>query len=371
VHSRLFAVIAAPRDAFHNDGCVPAWIPQLRLEPSSYRKRFCYASFPYFTWDVRTVLRGSLRAIVMKLKHRRVVFGFAFLVPLLALMLWFVSAASNRCTLFQNLGNVYLAKGTLAAPRTQLGTAEQWFSISLRSECQTAPATFGLGQAYAGLGQPFAAISAFQDGAARSDLRHFLMGRIYEAMGRPQDAWREYRRLPRDAAAYFYRLGDSAEKQGDYQGAIHYFSVATTINPAYPKALYAAAFLYWRRLGETDKAVELARQALAVDPKPSVERDFYQGLLCYYQQETSCALAALVSATQETSSLDAGSSPRYLAYEMLSRVLYERALLVQRRYDSGQLAVAGQGLQGPDNAFGGGYGLARARGRGDPEAEAR
>ncbi|MGE5603126.1 MAG: tetratricopeptide repeat protein [Nitrososphaerales archaeon] len=288
----------------------------------------------------------------MKLGNRKVIFGAAFLVPLLALVLWFVSAASNRCELYQNLGYIYLAKGTLGPPRTQLGSAERWFSTALRSECQATPATFGLGQAYAGLGQPSRAVAALQGGAERMDLRHFLIGGLYEAMGRPEDAWRAYRTLPRDAAASFYRSGDAAEKRGDHQAALHYFSVATTINPAYPKALYAAAFIYWRRLGDTNKAVDLARQALAVDPKPSVERDFYQGLLCYYRHETACALAAWVSAAREPSTLDADSSPRYLAYEMLSRVLYERALLAQRSYASSELAVLGSRLRGVEDLAG-------------------
>ncbi len=252
---------------------------------------------------------------------RSIIFGGAFLVPVLALLVWFVSAAPNRCSLYENLGYVYLAKGTLAPPRTQLRTAEHWFSESLVAGCQAAPATYGLGQVYSGLGQTAAAVTAFRSGDEHADLRRFLIGKLYDDMGREADASREFETLPRDAAAHFYRLGNRADSAGDAQKALYYYSLSATINPAAPKAYYASAFVYWRRLGEQDKAAQMIRRALAVDPTPSAQRELYRGLLCYYEDKMDCAQAAWASAARYPPSVDTGAGPQYLAYEMLGRAL--------------------------------------------------
>ncbi len=248
--------------------------------------------------------------------------GAAVVAPLLALLLWFAAAPANRCSLYQNLGSVYLAKGTLAS-RANLATAVRIFTSPLLSECRSAAVTYGLGQAYARLGQAPAAIAALQSGTGRADLRHLALSKIYEETGRPDDAWFEYGKLPRDAAAYFYRLADQADRWGDTDRALHYLSVATMINPAYPKADYRTALIYWRRLGDQDQAAALIRRALAIDTKPSVERDFYQGLLCYYEDQTNCAVATWMSAVRETARVDPDANTRLLAYQMLSVALYE------------------------------------------------
>lgn len=246
-------------------------------------------------------------------------FVVAFLVPLLALASWFVLAATNRCNLFHNLGYVSLAKGTLAA-RSQLGAAERWFSESL-AQCPAASATFGLGQSFSRLGRQSPAIAALSDGEERADLRRFLIGRLYEEMGQEEDAWREYRSLPLDAAAHFYKLGSRAEEEGDFRKALQYYSISTTINPAAFKSYYGAAFVYWRELGDRDNATRMIRQGLAVDPTSSAQRDFYRGLLCYYQGKTGCAVEAWVAAVRNPSRIDSGPDPRSLAYEMLGRTL--------------------------------------------------
>lgn len=249
----------------------------------------------------------------------------AAVAALLALATWVAAAPTNRCNLYQNLGHVFLAKGTVASSPMQLEMAEQWFSSPLLAGCRPADATFGLGQAHTGLGELTSAATALQRGSSREDLRHFVIGRSYEALGRPDDAWQEYSKLPREAAAYFFRLGARADKKGDFEQALHYYSVSTMINPSNAKAYYSAAFVYWRELGEVGKAATMIRWALAVDKKPSMERYLYQGLLCYTQADTNCALAAWLSAAREKARVDPYTNRRYLAYEMLSRLLAEEA----------------------------------------------
>lgn len=267
-----------------------------------------------------------------KYRKRKTKFGAAFLASLLALMVWLASTPFGRCAVYQNLGYVHLVKGTLAS-RVELSAAQKWFSSARFAGCASAPTTFGLGQAYARAGQPAAAISELQEEGDRNDLRRFLIGRVYEQTARRSDAWREYAQLPRDAAARFYRLGVSVEKQGDYAGALRYLSLATTINPAASKAYYRAAYVYWRELDDQDRAAEMIRQGLAVDQKPSVERDLYQGLLCYYEGKRNCAVAAWASAVNQPATLDPDANPRPLAIEMLTRMQRE-----QEQFNSGQLA---------------------------------
>lgn len=257
----------------------------------------------------------------MRFRNRSLILGGAFLVPLFILIVWSVSATSNRCNLFQNLGYVSLAKGTLAPPRTRLEIAEGWFSRSLGANCRAPSITFGLGQSYSRLGRPSLAISALNDGEERGGLRHFLIGRVYEEMGREEDAWREYGKLPHDAAARFYKLGDRAEKEGDFQKALRYYSVSMAINPAAFKSYYGAALVYWRRLGDEEKAAEMLREGLAVDRTQSAQRELYRGLLCYYERDVDCAVAAWVSAFNYPLRIDDGPDPRSLAYEMLGRAL--------------------------------------------------
>lgn len=262
----------------------------------------------------------------------KTVFGAAFLASLLGLMVWFASAPTGRCSVYQNLGYVHLVKGTLGS-RVELGTAEKWFSSALFAGCAGAPSTFGLGQAYARAGKPAAAVAALQGEGERGGLRRFLIGQVYQRTGRAGDAWREYAQLPRDAAARFYRMGTSAEAQGDYAEALRYLSLATTINPAASKAYYRAAYIYWRELEDPNRAAEMIRQGLAVDPKPSVERDLYAGLLCYYEQNLNCAVASWASAVNEKATLDPDANSRPLAVEMLVRMQRE-----QEQFNLGQLA---------------------------------
>lgn len=243
-----------------------------------------------------------------------------------------LTAPGSRCELAKNLGFAHLVKGTLAA-RANLQAAERLLSSPLLAECQPAPASFGLGQVYWREGRPAAAAAAMRAGQEREDLRRFLTARIYEQAGRRDDAWGEYRQLPRDAAAYFYLLADQADQRGDYEEALYNLSIATTINPAYPKAYYRAAFAYWRRLGDMDAAAAMIRKGLAVQQGASAERDLYLGLLCYYEEDAACATAAWTSALREKAVLEPAVDPRRLAYEMLTRTDGE-----QRPRSPGQLA---------------------------------
>ncbi len=258
------------------------------------------------------------------LKNRTLLVVLAFLAPLLVLTMWFAPSAQGRCTVYKNAGYIYLAKGTVAPPQTQLQSSAAWFSAALASGCQAAPVTFGLGQAYAGLGRPQAAIAALDDGNARGDMRRFLVGQIFDRSGQEEDAWREYRSLPLDAAAHFYKLGNRAEARGDLRAALRYYSVSTTINPAAFKSYYGAAYVYWQELGDEEQAVRLIRQGLAVDPTSSDQRDFYRGLLCYHEQKMDCALAAWTAAARNPSKIGTGPDPRQLAYEMLGQTLVAR-----------------------------------------------
>lgn len=257
----------------------------------------------------------------MRFSSLKFVAGGAFLVPVFVLIVWFVSAIPNGCTLYQNLGFVYLAKGTLTSSRAEISTAEDWFSSALRRECQSASVTLGLGQANSRLGRLWQAIAALQDGDERAGLRHFLSGRIDEELGQGEDAWREYRKLPLDAAAHFYKLGSRAEAEGNIEEALHYYSVATAINPNAAKPYYGAAYVYWWHLGDEGGATEMIRRALTVDRTASAERDFYQGLLCHYEGDTGCAVEAWAAALWNPASLDANADPGHLAFEMLSRAL--------------------------------------------------
>jgi tetratricopeptide (TPR) repeat protein len=256
-------------------------------------------------------------------RNRTLTFGAAFLVFVLALISWFVSASPARCDLAQNLGYAYLAKGTLTPQEAQLRTAQRWFTNPLLVGCLPAPASYGLGQTLSGLGQADAAVASLKDGNDRAELRHFLAGRIDEVRGRPSAAAAEYLQLPHEAAVHFYRLGALAQAAGDLQQALHYFSVSAMIDPTYPKAYYAAAYVQWRKLGNKEDAVESIRRGLAVDKGSSGERDFYQGLLCYYEDDTDCALAAWVSAFQKAPNPDTNNILRYLTYQMVTLALRE------------------------------------------------
>ncbi len=257
------------------------------------------------------------------MKNRSLGFGAAFLVSLLALGVWLVSAGSLKCNLYRNLGYIHLAKGSLASSPGNLDAAERWFGISLREGCPAAPATFGLGHAYASLGEPAASVALFQQEGGRSALRRFLAGRAYEALGRVDDALREYGALPRDAAAYFVGLAALADREGRYEQALRYYSVARMINPSSTKPYYGAAFVYWRRLGDEERAAQFARQALMVETRTSFESEFYRGLLCYRMDQVDCARAAWSWAIRQKPRNDIQFDTRSLAYEMLSRSFVE------------------------------------------------
>jgi tetratricopeptide (TPR) repeat protein len=260
----------------------------------------------------------------MKDRNRNWVSRVAVLVPALVLVIWFASAGSIRCNALRNLGYAHAARGTLGGPASALRTAEHWFSTSLGAECPAGPPTYGLGHAYAGLGQPYSAISFFASVEERTDLRRFLISRTYEAMGRNNEAWREYGKLPRDAAAHFNGLAFAADRQGDFDQALRYFAVSRIINPASPRSYYGAAFVYWRRLGDDDRALVMVRRALAVDDTASAESEFYRGLLCYWDNERECSLSAWSEVIAARPRADVGYETRFLAYEMLSRARAER-----------------------------------------------
>jgi tetratricopeptide (TPR) repeat protein len=264
----------------------------------------------------------------------------AVLVPLLVLGVWLAASGPVSCSLYRNMGYRHLAKGSIAPSRADLRTAERWFSSSLRAGCPLAPATFGLGHAYAQLGQQTDALSALAGADARIDLRRLLATRAYEAMGRTDEARQEYRKLPRDAAAHFNGLALSADKEGDYEGALRYFSIARLINPGAAKAYYGAAFVLWRRLGDGERAALTLRQALAVDRSDSPERRFYEGLLCYREGRLDCARSAWSANVGEEVQPGAAFDTRYLAYEMLSRSKGVPSPLAQLESGAGQSRIA-------------------------------
>jgi tetratricopeptide (TPR) repeat protein len=265
-------------------------------------------------------------------RNRNWILWAALLVPLLILGVWIAAGGSITCSLYRNMGYVHLAKGSIAPSRAALRVAERWFASSIRAGCPLAPATYGLGHAYTQLDQQTDALSALAAADSRIDLRRLLATRAYEAMGRTDEARKEYRKLPRDAAAHFNGLALQADQEGDYEGALRYFSIARLINPGASKAYYGAAFILWRRLGDEERAALTIRQALAVDRSDSPERRFYEGLLCYREGRLECARVAWRVNVGEKSYPGAAFDTRLLAYEMLSRAQRASAPLALDEY---------------------------------------
>ena len=70
---------------------------------------------------------------------------------------------------------------------------------------------------------------------------------------------------------YYYLLGSSCLRAGDFGGALTYFRLAHEAKRRDPLAILGLAVLYLRR-GEADRAVDLYLDVLAVEPKNHVAR---------------------------------------------------------------------------------------------------
>jgi tetratricopeptide (TPR) repeat protein len=97
---------------------------------------------------------------------------------------------------------------------------------------------------------------------------------------------RFYRRLA-DAHRHFGNLhGDRQE----HLAAVGNYTRATTLDPTYAEAYYSRGVLYWREIGNYDRAIQDLTQALALDPARA-EAYFNRGLAYKLRNEPDKAVA--------------------------------------------------------------------------------
>jgi tetratricopeptide (TPR) repeat protein len=99
---------------------------------------------------------------------------------------------------------------------------------------------------------------------------------------------RFYRRLA-DAHRHFGNLyGDRQE----HWAAVENYTRATVLDPTYAEAYYSRGLLYWREIGNYDRAIQDLTQALALEPIRT-EAYFNRGLAYSLRNEPDKAMADL------------------------------------------------------------------------------
>ena len=97
---------------------------------------------------------------------------------------------------------------------------------------------------------------------------HYSLGRGFDAVGRPQDAFAEYQAAVRLDEAYLDAqndLGLSLVTQGQFAAAEQRFARAIAIDPSYASGYGNLGMLY-ARTGRPEKAIALCERALQLDP---------------------------------------------------------------------------------------------------------
>jgi len=237
---------------------------------------------------------------------------------------------------YQNLGYVHLAKGVFLQDSSSLEASEGWFLQAFKISKERHTADIGLARGYIALEKYLDAISSIEiKGDDRDAFRHILLAQSYSEMGMKAESISQWEQLPAEAAYYFNALGRSYETQQDYHQAAYYYEVSTYINSSEPKLSYDLAFIYWRRLPDPQKASEAIREALQYDTGESAQRDFYQGLLCYYEQDPDCALDSWKAAIKFEPDRFV-----YFSYEMINVTVYNLEY-----FDSQNLKILARGLE--------------------------
>ena len=237
---------------------------------------------------------------------------------------------------YQNLGYVHLAKGVFLHNSSSLAASEGWFLQAFQISKENHSADIGLARGYIAEEKYLDAISSLEiKGDDRDVFRHILLAQSYSEMGMKAEAISQWEQLPAEAAYYFDALGRSFEAEQDYNKAAYYYEVSIYINSSDPKLFYDLAFIYWRRLPDPQKASEAIREALQYDKGESAQRDFYQGLLCYYEQSPVCALDSWKAAIKF-------EPDRFvnLSYEMIYAAIYNLEY-----FDDQNLKILARGLE--------------------------
>ena len=237
---------------------------------------------------------------------------------------------------YQNLGYVHLAKGVFLQDSSSLATSEGWFLEAFQIGKERHSADIGLARGYIAEGKYLDAISSLEiKGDERDAFRHILLAQSYTELGMEEEAISQWKQLPAEAAYYFDALGGSFEAEQDYNKAAYYYEVSTYINSSDPKLFYDLAFIYCRRLPDPQKASEAIREALQNDKGESAQRDFYRGLLYYYEQDPDCALDSWKAAIKF-------EPDRFvnLSYEMINVAVYNLEY-----FDNQNLKILARGLE--------------------------
>jgi tetratricopeptide (TPR) repeat protein len=266
----------------------------------------------------------------MAKKIKRIDFADVFLggfIVLLLMVLGFRTGTLSK-NVYQNMGYVFLSKGLLLSDSNKLHNPETWLMRAYSYDAGDG-IVLGLGKIYLESGESKKAISMLSNNSNRDHMRHLYLAQAYTALGMEDRAIIEWRQLPLQAANHFYQLGISHENNGNYQDAAQLYKISTIIDPAFLSGYYRLAFVYWRRIHDNAKALENLHKALEYDQEYSARRLFYQGLVCYFQNRSICAMDAWKS------TIDFGE-PRefiYLAYEMIARLLYKDKAFTKANLD--------------------------------------
>lgn len=250
--------------------------------------------------------------------------------------LWTIAMPQLAGVAYQNLGYVHLAKGVFLQDNSSLAASEGWFLEAFQISKERHSAEIGLARDYIAEEKYLDAISSLAiKGDDRDAFRHILLAQSYTELGMKEEAISQWEQLPAEAAYYFNALGRSYETQQDYHKAAYYYEVSTYINSSEPKLFYDLAFIYWRRLPDSQKASEAIRDALQYDKDESAQRYFYQGLICYYEQAPDCALDSWKEAIKFEPDRFV-----YFSYEMINEAVYHLEY-----FDSQNLKILARGLE--------------------------
>jgi len=266
-----------------------------------------------------------------KIKEKNIRFFLFCICIINILILNFGSVASS---FIKNNGYIYLVKGIINNEINSMIIADKYYYLNSNLFRSNISSEIGnsLSLYYRGFYEE-ALNSLIMEEDFRDNFRRILIVDLYDKLDQKDKAKDVLEQMPDYVSSYYYIKGYQTRYE-DYQDAIKNFEIASIIDPSNSRFNYELAYLYWRRIRDNGKAYLAIYQALSIDDIKSDKWYFYEGLLCYFDQEYNCAISRWKNVVR----LDETSVYDYLAYEMYSKTVYEGSL-----FSDGNIGIIEQG----------------------------